>query len=410
MGLKPHSDVLIVGASTAGCATAESLRHEGFTGSITVLGNETSAPYNRPPLSKHVLLGEWESEKADIFTDGAAERAGIDLHTDVTAQSLNVAERIVSTTRGDISYGRLVIATGARARQLPVSVDPAQVALTLRTREDSMALRERLENSRSVVVIGSGVLGSEIAAAARKKGCAVTIVGRSGALTLGSVRALLTQRLEQLHSQNGVALRLAEGVASIAHDGTTAHVTLTSGNQLEADTVVVAIGAIPNVEWLESSGVTASAALECDSQGQYAEHIYAVGDVAAWHDSRSGRWLADEHQLTALQHGQAVARHIATGEKAQPPVPFFWSELYGVRFQAYGRFPADAELVTTHGDRDSGDFVALSMLDGLPHGVVASNMSRDFRRARPAVDATLSGAPAPEPAMVPATAPLGGQS
>ncbi|QAV70865.1 NAD(P)/FAD-dependent oxidoreductase [Salinibacterium sp. UTAS2018] len=410
MELKSHPDVLIIGASTAGCATAESLRHEGFTGSITVLGNETSAPYNRPPLSKHVLLGEWESEKADIFTDGAAERASIDLHTDVTAHALNTAERSVSTSRGDISYGALVIATGARARQLPASVDPDHVALTLRTREDSVLLRERLENSRSVVVIGSGVLGSEIAAAARKKGCAVTIVGRSGALTLGSVRDLLTQRLERLHAQNDVELRLAEGVASITHDGTTAHVTLTSGEQLDADTVVAAVGAIPNVEWLESSGLTTSPALNCDSHGQCAENIYAVGDVAAWHDSRTGRWLPDEHQLTALQHSQAVARHIATGEKAEPPVPFFWSELYGVRFQAYGRFPAEAELVTTHGDRESGDFVALSMLDGLPHGVVASNMSRDFRQARPAVDATLSGTPAPATTTTPSTAPLGGQS
>lgn len=381
-----HFDVVIVGAAAAGCSTAESLRNEGFTGSVVLLGEEPYAPYNRPPLSKQVLVGAWPTGQAEIISPAELARLEIEWRGDTAASALDRAGRVISTTQGDHSFGTLVIATGARARRLDTHVDAEGLALTLRSRDDAERLHDALSHAGTAIVLGSGVLGSEIAAAARALGCDVTIVGRSGTMTLGTAGDRLSQQLQRAHGIAGVAWRLAEGVKTIASNGSGVSVALASGDELTSDVVIAALGSIPNAEWLQSSGLLVQGGVQCDTNGMIDAGIYAVGDVAAWTDPVTGDSRRDEHQLSAIQQGQAVAHHIVTGEPSPPALPYFWSELYGVRYQAYGVFPPDSDVTVSHGSFSTAEFVAVASVDGVATGVVASNMSREFRLSRPLID------------------------
>lgn len=381
-----YADVVIVGAAAAGCSTAESLRHEGFTGTIALLGEEPHAPYNRPPLSKQVLAGDWSASQIEILPPTELARLGIDWRGGTAAVALDRAARIVSTTNGDYSFGTLVIATGSRARPLDTQIDRERLTLTLRSRDDAERLHDALSVASTAVVLGSGVLGSEIAAAARTMGCEVTLVGRSGSVTLGTARELLSRQLQRAHGSAGVALRLTEGVESVSRIRSRSSVALASGDSLTADVVVAALGSLPNTEWLQSSGLLVRDELRCDSNGMMEMGVYAVGDVAAWQASAPGVFRRNEHQLSAIQQGQAVAHHIVSGQSSPPAIPYFWSELYGVRYQAYGVFARESVLTVVHGSLSTTDYVFVASVAGVATGVVASNMSREFRLSRPLID------------------------
>ena len=198
----PPSRVVVVGASIGGITAAETLRREGFDGEIVVVGDEPHRPYLRPPLSKQILLGEWEPEQAFIQTVAQTDELDIDLRTSCVALDLDVAGRVVQTSQGDLPYDELIIATGSEPRRHP----RLPSALTLRTMDDALNLRDGLQSAHRVGVIGVGVLGSEIASAARKYGAETLLIGRSASLTFGGVGALLSSRLIRLHEDNGVGL------------------------------------------------------------------------------------------------------------------------------------------------------------------------------------------------------------
>lgn len=380
------ADVVIVGAGIAGCSAAESLRHEGFTGSIAMVGDEPHPPYTRPPLSKQGLSAHGADAHTEILSPPSLAALGIEWHGDTAAVGVDPAKRSVATKRGNVRYNTLVIATGSRARQLDTRVDPDGTALTLRTRDDADRIRGALAPARAAIVLGAGVLGSEIAAAARSLDCAVTLVGRSGSLTLGTTGALLSDHLERAHTAAGVVLRLAERLERVERTSHGAVVVVGSGERLEADVVIAAIGSAANTEWLRSSGLMQHAELRCDETGQVRAGVYAIGDVAAWRDPMTNEYRRDEHQLSAIQQAQTVAHHIVTGEPSPSELPYFWSELYGSRFQAYGVFPPTCVLSVVHGDINTNSFVVLATERDEVMGVVASNMTREFRKERREVD------------------------
>lgn len=388
--------VVIVGASIAGLSTAEALRREGFTGDIVLLGDEAHAPYARPPLSKQVLDGSWAPDR--IALRSPAELDALDLdHRFCRATGLDLSARELRTTAGTVGYDVLVLATGAEPTR-PSGVPGIDHALVLRTLDDGLALRQALSRpGREIVILGAGVLASEIASAVRIAGDAVTLVGRSGTLSVGTIGTLLTERLAALHEENGVHMELAAGVCAVEESGPAPgraapagappyRVTLGNGRDLPADVVIAATGSRPRTDWLEDSGLAIEDGVLCDADGCAAPGVYAVGDIARWADQTTGESPRVEHQTSAIDQAHSVARTLQGGPSTSPPVPFFWSEIHGIRLQAYGMFAADVPLTVLE---ESGGRALLASIDprsGSTRGVVGWQAARAFRDARSLVD------------------------
>jgi NADPH-dependent 2,4-dienoyl-CoA reductase/sulfur reductase-like enzyme len=340
--------VVVVGASLAGLTVAEALRSEGSEDAIIVVGAEPDLPYGRPPLSKQVLHGLWEPEATALRSPAELDDRGIEVRTGTRIDRVDVDGHELVAGDERIGYDVLVIATGVTARSV-------HGALVLRTLDDARELRRRMSTAERVVVVGGGVLGSEIASGARKAGLPTTLVARSARLSLGSVGTALSDRLVALHWANGVDVRLGVGdvrvdVCANAPDGAARGVRLADGTLVPGDLVVAAIGGRPATEWLDGTRIDHRDGVRCDADGRAQDvdgavlpDVYAVGDVAAWIDPRTGAALRVEHQTNAIEQGLAVAATIVHGTGSHPPTPFFWSELHGVRIQAAGRFaPASA--------------------------------------------------------------------
>jgi 3-phenylpropionate/trans-cinnamate dioxygenase ferredoxin reductase subunit len=388
MPLAGTSHAVIVGASAGGLGAAEALRAEGFTGPITLVGAEPHLPYRRPPLSKQVLTGEWAAERTQLLDEGALDALGLRLRLGTRATGLDLDGRAVLAGDDRIPYDALVIATGITARRLPGVRELAGVH-TLRTLDNVAAIRTDLANAARVVVVGAGVLGSEIASAVRHLGLDVVLVGRTGAMQLGQVGEHVGDLVEELHRANGVDVRSGLSVTGVLGEDRVSAVVLSDGEVLEADVVIVAIGGVPATGWLATSGLDVSDGVVCDRTGRAAPDVHAVGDVAQWREQAGVPVPRAEHHLNAVEQALAVARLLVTGERPGVIVPFFWSEIHGTRIQAYGRFAPVSPLETIAGDRAARRFVAASREDGRITGVVGWNMPREFRDARSLVDASI---------------------
>ena len=247
MPIDASARVVIVGASTGGLTAAEALRHEGFQGPITVVGDEPHLPYRRPPLSKQVLTGEWPGERAYLLDAGRLDDLDLDLRLGRRARELDVAAHTVRVDDDRIPYGVVIIATGVRARPLP-GAGEAQGVHTLRTLDDVEAIRAGLQRATRVAVIGAGVLGSEIASAIRHLGLHVVLIGRTPAMRLGHVGDHVSGLIEELHRANGVDVRTGVSVLDVTSTGTHQELALSNGQVVVADLVIVAIGGTPSTE------------------------------------------------------------------------------------------------------------------------------------------------------------------
>lgn len=382
--------IVVVGASLAGLTVAESLRTEGFEGEILLLGDEPHLPYSRPPLSKQVLLDDWEASHSIIKSERELEELGIEFRGSAAATGLDIHRRVVATVSGDEPYDDVVIATGTRARRVWSDAG----VRTLRTLDEAASLRTDLRRSRRVAVLGAGVLGSEIASAALRLGNEVALIGRSDRMSFGAVGTALSARLEELHRSSGVDLRLATEVVDVVPTGNGALVTLDDGSDLSADVVVAAIGGTPATEWLIGSGLNLADGVVCDQRGSAAPGVHAVGDVAAWADPVTGVAQRVEHQSNAIEHAMAVASAIVHDRDPATPVPFFWSEIHGARIKVYGWFAPESALIELATGAETGSLLG-SPDDGRTRGIVAWNLPpRAFREARLLVDAAV---PVPDP-------------
>ena len=387
--------VLVVGASASGLTTAEALRRKGYEGAITLLGDEPHVPYDRPPLSKQVLSGAWEPERAALRTQEMLSALDAEFVLGDPAVGLDPGSRTVRTESGrELRADAVVIATGVRARRLPGQEDLAGVHV-LRTLDDSLALRKDLLSGSRLVVVGEGVLGSEIAATARTLGLDVTLTGPLAAPMALQVGPLVSQALAELHEEQGVRLRLGTGVVGLTGaDGRVDGVRLATGEVLPADVVVVAIGAIPATGWLTDSGLGLDNGVLCDSRCRAAEGIYAVGDVARWYHEGLGRLIRMENRTNATEQAMAVAGAILGEDRPYAPVPYFWTDQFDAKLQVHGFLPADAEVEIVEGDLTARRFVARYVSDGTVTGVLGWNMPKQTRLRRQEVVDAL-GAPAP---------------
>ena len=386
--------VLVVGAAASGLATVEALRRKGYAGGITVLGDEPHAPYDRPPLSKQVLSGQWEPARTALRTPEVLGGLDAEFVPGDAAIALDPATRTVRTERGrEHRADAIVIATGMRARELPGQRDLSGVHV-LRTLDDALALRKDLLTCSRLVVVGEGVLGAEIAATARKLGLDVTMTGPQPAPMALQVGPMVSGLLAELHSEQGVRLRLGVGVVALTGEhGRVAEVQLASGERLPADAVVVAIGASPATEWLADSGLRLDNGVVCDSRCRAAEGIYAVGDVARWHHEGLGRLIRLENRTNATEQAQVVAGAILGEDRPYLPVPYFWTDQYDAKIQVHGMLPIGAEVDVVDGDVSSRRFVARYRSDGVVTGVLGWNMPKQARlRRQEVVDAAPAAA------------------
>ncbi|MEV4019334.1 FAD-dependent oxidoreductase [Nonomuraea angiospora] len=377
------TDVLIVGASAGGLAVAEALRRKGHQGGLTVLGAEPHPPYDRPPLSKQVLAGTWESRRAHLRAETELDKLGATFILGDPAVRLDPEAREVSAASGrTLRAQAVVLATGLTPSRLPGQDGLAGVHV-LRTLDDALALRAHLLEGPRLVVVGEGVLGAEVAATARGLGLDVTLVGLGRAVLADQLGDPAAALLTRKHAEHGVRLRLGVAVEGLASEsGRVTGVRLASGELLPADAVVVAIGSRPATGWLGDSGLALRDGVECDSRCRAGDGVYAVGDVASWQHEGLGRRLRLENRTNAVEQAQVVAANILGEDLAYAPVPYFWTDQYDVKLQVHGLPSPEAEVSVVEGDPEQNRFVALYRLDGVVTAVLGWNMAKAARLRR----------------------------
>ena len=380
-----RDSVTIVGASLAGLRSAETLRRDGFGGRISLIGDEPHQPYDRPPLSKQVLAGDWEPERALLTPAEKLEPLGLDLRLGVRATGLDVAARELEVDGVAEPFDGLLIATGARCRTLPGTGSPVGVH-TLRTLDDCLAIRAALDDgARRMVVIGAGFIGAEVASVAVGRGTSVTLVEALPAPFARVLGQEMGAVVADVHVANGVDLRCGVGVSSVAGEPGAMTVAMADGSDVYADLVVVGIGVVPNTEWLEGSGLTLDDGVVCDPTCLAAPNVVAAGDVARWTDPRTGESMRVEHWDNAVEQGRHAARRLlATDEEAEvfASVPWFWSDQYDRKIQLAGRPHPDDEVRVVDGSTDERRFAAFYGRRGQLTAVLGMNRPRQVMQGR----------------------------
>ncbi|WP_459550043.1 NAD(P)/FAD-dependent oxidoreductase [Nocardia sp. X0981] len=381
-------NIVVVGASLAGVRAAEALRREGFTGSLTIIGDEPEMPYDRPPLSKEILRGEFDTENVVLPVDeglGAVWKLGS------PASELDTTAQHVLTADGErVSYDGLVIATGSRARTLPVFETDSPNVHYVRTLAAAHRLAAALRSSTRLLIVGCGFIGIEVASSARSRGVEVTVCGIDPPVSPAG--PLASARATQLLSDAGVLLHIGHTVDSVEVVDNIHHVSLSNGSRIAADHIVVAVGAHPNTEWLAGAVLDTSDGVLCDKSLRVAgsTNIVAAGDVVRWpNQAFGGRLMRVEHWSNAVEQGQAAARTLLTGDAADGfgSIPSFWSDHFDLRLQSVGlpRLANRFEIVA--GDPDER-FCARAYLDDVLVGGVSYGLARPLASVRVELAAT----------------------
>ncbi|MEV1025267.1 FAD/NAD(P)-binding oxidoreductase [Streptomyces sp. NPDC050264] len=380
--------VVVIGASLAGIRTVQGLRSLGFDGRLTLIGAESELPYDRPPLSKQLLAGEWSPDAVDgirLGTRTELDAQDVALRLGVAAVGLDTDSRQVHLADGTaMSYDVLVVATGAAARPSPWR--PVSGVFQLRTLADARALTGRLALGEPVVIVGGGFIGTEVAAAAIGRGCPVTVVDPLPEPMARLVGPEIAGSLVELHRRHGVQTRFGTGVVAIKGRAGALTVELDSGERLIASTAVVGIGSVPATDWLEGSGIELDNGVITDGflRAVGVQDVYAIGDVARWPHMGRGTEVRAEHWTNAGDQARHVASAIAKGvEEVYQPSDYVWSDQYDWKVNAVGwRDPAGRSIVVGDLEADGRAAVIHADAQGITCGAVTVNWVRALNQAR----------------------------
>lgn len=371
----------IVGANLAGGQAAHELRRCGFDGRIVLIGAEPHLPYERPPLSKDVLLGRTEAAATRIWPEDAYPAAAIEVRLGVRATRLRPSDRRVELDDGSaLTVDKVLLCTGATPRRLGIPGLDRVGVHHLRTLDDAVALRAGLTPGARVVVIGAGFIGAEVAAAAVQTGCQVTLLEAAPLPLLRVLGAELAALYSGLHRDHGVDLRVGVNVAAVIGDGSCRAVALDDDTVIDADVVVCGVGVTPATGLAADAGINVTNGVEVDWYGRTSiAEVSAAGDVAARPSSYTDVLIRLESWQNAQNQAIAAARAMVDPEAAAfDDLPWFWSDQYDVRLQLAG-FPRPDDTVIWRGDPASYQAAAFYLRNGIVAAVVGLNRPRDVR-------------------------------
>jgi 3-phenylpropionate/trans-cinnamate dioxygenase ferredoxin reductase subunit len=373
------NSIVIVGFSAAGITAAETLRSEGYEGELTVIGAEQSLPYDRPPLSKKLLCGQWDAERIMLRPGDHYEALRLNMMLGKKAVALDTRNRTVSLDDGrSIGYDGLIIATGVTPREIPGAGKDNGVHV-LRTLDDAQRLQGAIAKGSKAVILGAGLIGTEVAATARTLGLEVTLI-EARSTPLAQLGPQIGTRIAKLHDRHGVQIRTGVKVEAFqSSGGATSAVDLSDGTRCEGDVFLFALGSNPATSWLTGSGLSLTNGIDCNAYCMAAPGVYAAGDVASWSHPRYGR-MRIEHRTNATEQAMAAARNLLGAGEIYAPLPYFWSDQYDVKIQGYGIFPADAEMTVIPEDPSADKFIALYKKAGVLVGALGWNNAREIRQ------------------------------
>jgi NADPH-dependent 2,4-dienoyl-CoA reductase/sulfur reductase-like enzyme len=378
---EPHR-IVVVGTGLAGASAAGELRAKGFTGEVVLIGNEPHRPYELPPLSKGILLGD-ATDPDWVHDEDFYGKQDIELRLSTTIREVQLGERVViDDSGGRQTFDRLLLATGSRPRTLSVPGADLDGVRTLRTLDDSRALLPVLTGR--VVIVGAGWIGCEVAAAARKHGAEVTVVERLPLPLHQVLGDTIAEVFRDLHTENGVTWRFGVGATEFTGaGGRVSGVRLDDGSEVPADTVLVAIGAMPRVELAHAAGLELSdsvpgGGVDTDATLRTsAPDVYAAGDIAAHFHPRYGRRVRVEHWANAKDQGTHVAGNLIGAAEPYTRSPYFFSDQYDLGMEVRGLANPFRDELVVRGDLASREFTAFWMRDGAVHAAMNVNMWDD---------------------------------
>ena len=373
LGRSPAS-VVIIGAGAAGAACADMLRAKGYTGPVTLVGDEEPGPVDRPNLSKDYLAGNAPEEWIPLRTRDYYESIHVELLTSDAAQRVDTGQRAVTLRSGRVlNYGALLLATGAHPRSLDIDGAGLPHVFQLRTLADSRAIIARAEQVKRAVVVGSSFIGLEVAASLRHRGLEVTVVGQEKIPLERVLGKELGEFVRRLHEGNGVHFRLGDSPRSIRGD----RVELASGQSIEAGLVVLGVGVTPRTDLAKNAGLAVDNGIVVDENLRTsAADVYAAGDVARYPDPISGERVRIEHWVVAERQGQAVARVILGIGGPYREAPFFWSQHYDVSISYVGHAAA-WDAIELRGDLEGRDVTAIYRNKGRTLAVATIGRDRE---------------------------------
>ncbi|MFE9328464.1 NAD(P)/FAD-dependent oxidoreductase [Nocardia sp. NPDC052278] len=387
----------VVGASLAGARAVEALRAEGFDGRVVLIGAEYHLPYDRPPLSKDVILGQKQPGETLIHPARFYSDNDIELLLGVRATHIDTHSRTVELGSGaSLRVDKLLLCTGTAPRRPDIPGLDLDGVHFLRTVDDSVAIRDRLREGGSVVVVGGGLIGMELAAAAVALGNDVTVLERDAGVLRRVLGTRIGDRLSRWHSERGVRIRTDAEVARIEGDHRVRRVHTADGFVADADLVVVGIGVVPALDMVRDCGIEIDNGIVVDEFCETSvPGVYAAGDVAHHPDQLAGQHIRLEHWQNAQNQGIAAARAMTRRREPYREVPWFWSDQGDTNIQVAGH-PRSTDEQVWRGDPESLDFTVFYLRNGVLVGVVGVNRRRDVRMAMPLIDKQVR----PEPALL----------
>ena len=371
---------VVVGASQAGCWISKTLRQEGFKGKITMIGEESYYPYERPPLSKDVLLGKTDIESTYFFKPESYKDDDIEVLLNTRVQKISCSDKNILLQDGRLlSWDRLALATGSRVRRLEVEGSGLDGIHYLRSLNDTRVIKESAKPDSTVVIVGGGWIGLECAATLKTLGCNPIVIESSDRLCARAVAPDISAWMNDFHTKNGIDIRLNTSVKSFKGDGSVTRVCLSDNSQIDCSSVVIGIGVLPNVELAEEAGLLVDNGIVVDDLCATSDKdIFAAGDVANHPNNFLKQRVRLESWDNAMKQGISAGISMLGKGKSYSEIPWFWSQQFDANIQIIG-IPDSWDEAVVRGTKTANEFTEFYLKDNQIVGAVAVNNNREIR-------------------------------